>query len=189
MAVPSPVTRQDRRSLRAALRARRREIARREPAALSCPATLRAVLDRAGTVALFIPIMDEIDPWPLVGPSDATVVPLTGAADRSMRFVRWTRGQPTRQSSWGGLEPVEDADHVVPDVIFVPLLGFDSAFNRIGQGGGYYDRYLGAHSGARRIGVAWEGQRVEEGIEAEPWDIPLDAILTERDFYIRNLNR
>ena len=73
------------------------------------------------------------------------------------------------------------------DVLFMPLLGFDRAGWRIGMGGGYYDASL-AHLIHRRrwrrpylIGVAYTTQEVDSAPN-DPWDVPLDAILTERSF-------
>ena len=71
------------------------------------------------------------------------------------------------------------------DVVFMPLVAFDSKGNRLGMGGGYYDRSLGrsVHRSTRwhrplRVGVAYSWQQVTK-IPVEPWDISLDAIVTE----------
>lgn len=73
------------------------------------------------------------------------------------------------------------------ETLFMPMLGFDASGWRIGMGGGYYDASLG---GLRRrrflrkprlIGVAFSSQRVDR-IPNDPWDIPLDGILTERGY-------
>lgn len=71
------------------------------------------------------------------------------------------------------------------DVLFLPLLGFDDAGNRMGMGGGYYDAtlaYLRHRKRWRRpllVGVAFECQRVSV-LPADPWDVPMDAVITER---------
>jgi 5-formyltetrahydrofolate cyclo-ligase len=71
------------------------------------------------------------------------------------------------------------------DAVFMPLVGFDEAGNRLGMGGGYYDRSLafmrarGAVTGPRLIGLALELQRVAE-LRTQWWDIPLHAVVTER---------
>ncbi len=71
------------------------------------------------------------------------------------------------------------------DIILMPLVAFDQAGHRIGMGGGFYDRSLSRlqhnHSWHRpiRIGVAYSWQQVEH-IPAQPWDIPLDAVVTEQ---------
>ncbi|HMH31022.1 MAG TPA: 5-formyltetrahydrofolate cyclo-ligase [Methylomirabilota bacterium] len=68
------------------------------------------------------------------------------------------------------------------DVIIVPMLGFDKTLNRIGYGGGYYDKFLANQPDAQKIGVCFEQGKVEH-IPAEPHDIPLDIIITEEKVY------
>ena len=62
------------------------------------------------------------------------------------------------------------------DVTVVPLIAFDTDLNRIGFGGGYYDRYLSRNT-TRAIGIAFDEQQCD-GIEPEPTDIALDMIIT-----------
>jgi 5-formyltetrahydrofolate cyclo-ligase len=66
-----------------------------------------------------------------------------------------------------------------PDLIIVPLLAFDREGHRLGQGGGYYDRYL-EHSKALHIGLAYAEQEIEK-IPAEPHDQKLHWILTPKE--------
>lgn len=68
------------------------------------------------------------------------------------------------------------------DVIVVPLVAFDLEGNRIGMGGGYYDRFLKRYPKAQKIGLAYEFQKVDE-IPAEPHDIRLNAVVTEKQTY------
>ena len=68
------------------------------------------------------------------------------------------------------------------DAVIVPMLGFDSSLQRIGYGGGYYDKFLAAQPQTRKIGVCFEFGRLEH-IPAEAHDIPLDAIVTESQTY------
>ncbi len=63
----------------------------------------------------------------------------------------------------------------VPEVLLIPLLAFCDGY-RMGYGGGYYDRYLAAHSECLRIGIAYDQQ--EEIFEPAPWDERLDVIVT-----------
>jgi len=73
------------------------------------------------------------------------------------------------------------------ETLFMPLLGFDTIGWRIGMGGGYYDASLGGLlrrrflKKPRLIGVAFSAQRVDR-IPNDPWDIPLDGILTESGY-------
>ncbi len=64
------------------------------------------------------------------------------------------------------------------DVILVPALGFDRDNNRLGLGGGWYDRFVAQQPQARKIGVAYAWALVEDCIPVEPWDMKLDAVVT-----------
>lgn len=79
-------------------------------------------------------------------------------------------------------QPGSDAPTVVPQVLFVPLLGFTVRGERLGQGGGHYDRWLARHPDTIRIGMAWDGQLVDE-LPVEPHDVPLDAVVTPTRLY------
>jgi len=74
------------------------------------------------------------------------------------------------------------------DVLFMPLLGFDLRGYRMGMGGGFYDASLAFLHRRRRwrrpllIGLAFEAQKVE-WLPEDPWDVPLDGVITERRFY------
>jgi 5-formyltetrahydrofolate cyclo-ligase len=65
------------------------------------------------------------------------------------------------------------------DVVVVPMLGFDDSLNRIGYGGGYYDKFLATQPHARKIGVCFELGRVDH-IPTDSHDIPVDMIVTEK---------
>ena len=80
------------------------------------------------------------------------------------------------------LQPGTGADVMTPDVVFVPLVGFTESGDRLGQGGGYYDRWLATHPDVLAIGLAWDVQ-LSEDLPVEPHDIPLDAIVTPTRFY------
>lgn len=72
------------------------------------------------------------------------------------------------------------------DLLLLPLVAFDRSGTRIGMGAGYYDRALKAltHQASTKpyvVGVAHHFQEVKS-LKREPWDIPLDAILTDREF-------
>ncbi|BDI60961.1 hypothetical protein MACH05_15210 [Qipengyuania nanhaisediminis] len=77
----------------------------------------------------------------------------------------------------GIAQPDNDAVDLVPDIVFVPLVGFTPKLDRLGQGGGHYDRWLAAHPGRIAIGLAWDIQLVAS-LPTEPHDIALDAVVT-----------
>lgn len=74
-------------------------------------------------------------------------------------------------------QPAGDLPEVVPDVLFMPLVGFTASGERLGQGGGFYDRWLEAHPDTLAIGMAWDIQEVED-LPVEDHDMPLAAIIT-----------
>jgi 5-formyltetrahydrofolate cyclo-ligase len=82
---------------------------------------------------------------------------------------------------FGLMQGSEDAEIVEPDVLFMPLVAFTSRGDRLGQGGGFYDKWLGAHPATIRIGLAWDMQEVPE-LPLEPHDMGLTAIVTPTRF-------
>lgn len=70
-------------------------------------------------------------------------------------------------------------------LIIVPVVGFDVSCNRIGYGGGYYDRFLQQVPNARKIGIAFSLQELAS-IPTEKTDIPLDVIVTEKKVLLRS---
>ncbi|WP_299912052.1 5-formyltetrahydrofolate cyclo-ligase [uncultured Paracoccus sp.] len=84
---------------------------------------------------------------------------------------------------FGTSHPAETAAVLTPHVLIVPLAGFDRQGNRIGYGGGYYDRTLQLLRGmgpVAAIGLAFGVQELPD-IPAEPFDQPLDLIVTDRE--------
>lgn len=84
--------------------------------------------------------------------------------------------------AFGLAQPRADADPLTPDVLLVPLIGFTPDGDRLGQGGGHYDRWLAEHPGRMTIGLAWDVQFCET-LPTEPHDIALDAIVTPTRMY------
>lgn len=83
---------------------------------------------------------------------------------------------------FGILQPAAEADPLIPDVLFVPLLGFTAAGERLGQGGGHYDRWLAEHRPALAVGLAWDAQACDT-LPTEPHDALLDAVVTPTRIY------
>jgi len=106
-------------------------------------------------------------------------LPYARRTPKSMEFRRWDGGMPRLADECG----IGSADGVVvvPDVLLVPCVGFTDAGHRLGYGGGYYDRWLGAHPDATAIGVAWSFTRIDLGsFAAQPHDAALTLIVTEQ---------
>ena len=98
-----------------------------------------------------------------------------------LRFLAWRAGEPLVAGPFGLTQPASAAAPIEPDIILTPLVAFDHRLSRLGQGAGHYDRAFAAHPNARRIGVAYAVQQVAH-IPADPWDVPLHAVITENDW-------
>ncbi|MEH3107957.1 MAG: 5-formyltetrahydrofolate cyclo-ligase [Sphingomonas fennica] len=143
------------------------------------------VLAGARTAAFYVSNGVEVDPLPLLFRAiDAgidTVLPRIAEDGGALTFHLWVPGDDLVPGPMGLVQPRRDAPRAEPDLIFAPLVGFDRALNRIGQGGGHYDRTFAALPAARRIGLAWSVQEMA-AIEPDLWDVPLHGIATEREW-------
>ena len=100
-------------------------------------------------------------------------------------FLHYTATTEMVANHYGILEPKLDQRHIRPveqlDIIFTPLVAFDKQGNRIGMGGGYYDRTLAPwfekQTGPYPIGLAHDCQQVEK-LPIESWDVPLPEVIT-----------
>ena len=115
-------------------------------------------------------------------------------ADRCLRFAPWRPGQPLVSNRFGIPEPDVDHDSLIDArdmaLVVVPLVAFDDHGRRLGMGGGWYDRSFAfrQHQPAPPwlVGAAFADQQTGM-IEAEDWDVALDAVCTDvRSFDCRN---
>jgi 5,10-methenyltetrahydrofolate synthetase len=137
------------------------------------------------TVAAFWPLADEPDLRPLleqwVQMGVAVALPVIRQRATPLEFRTWTPAATLQPGICGVLEPREGAV-VLPDVILVPTLGYTDRGDRLGYGGGYYDRTLAdlqtrGHT-FTAIGIAWSCGKLGPAYQPAPHDIRLDAILT-----------
>ncbi len=195
MAVPSPSPELDpehKAQLRSAALSARRQYAR------SLTPDVRATLERqlaeivlphligARVIAAYHPLKDEISPYPILerlGARQRGVLPWF--ADRDARMI-WREAPAVEPSPWGVLQPALTAEALAPDLVLVPLVLADRAGTRIGHGKGHYDRALShLREGGlpvTTIGLAWEMQISDAALEPDPWDQPLDAIATPKEW-------
>lgn len=150
-------------------------------------ATLAPALGIApgAVVAGYWPLGDEIDPLPLMAELARSgcrlALPAVVAAASPLEFRSWSLGTPLELGPHRTRHPPASAGQVVPDVVLVPLLAFDSRGFRLGYGGGYYDRTLAglrAAGGFRAIGLAFAAQKIAR-VPDDGWDQALDMIVTE----------
>ena len=100
----------------------------------------------------------------------------------NMNFFIWSTNDPLNTNKYGIPEPINN-EIIYPDVLLVPLVAYDKNFNRVGYGGGFYDRYLKRIKKIKNvltIGLAFSYQRVKK-IPIEKNDIKLDFIVTEKN--------
>lgn len=120
------------------------------------------------------------------------VVPVVDVAHDILRHVHVHDEIELVKNRWGIPEPKMPVEYVQPmmlDMVLVPLLGFDLQGNRIGYGKGYYDKFLElVRPKCLKVGLAFELNKVVEGIPAEPHDVRLDFVITEQQVYRLNEN-
>ena len=100
----------------------------------------------------------------------------------SMNFFSWSFNDPLNINKYGIPEPITNKI-IKPDILLVPLVAYDKNYNRIGYGGGFYDRYIKKIKKLKKIltiGIAFSYQRVKK-IPIEKNDIKLDYIITEKN--------
>jgi 5-formyltetrahydrofolate cyclo-ligase len=145
----------------------------------------------AKTIACYLPMHDEVDTaaiflrsWRAKKRIFAPVIDSQG----TMKFREILPNSPLVQNFFGLWEPTigEEISPRKLDTVITPLVAFDQKLNRIGMGGGYYDRcfaFLKHRQNCRRpklIGTAFTCQETAN-IAPNPWDIPLYRIITEAD--------
>ena len=175
--------------LRAQMKELRAELHARDPDAGEALADKfpMKLLERYGPmVSAYWPIGSEIDPSPLIrrlkNEGDADICLPRVEADGSMTFRAWAPGNALEDRPFGLQEPPSDTPIVTPTLVLTPLLGFDRKGNRLGYGKGHYDRALARLRADGRVfvcGLAFFGQELD-AVPAEPHDIPLDWVMTER---------
>jgi 5-formyltetrahydrofolate cyclo-ligase len=112
-------------------------------------------------------------------------LPWFAARDEPMRFREWSdpfSDDGLEAGPYGVLQPLAQAPEVVPDVAFVPLVAFTANGERLGQGGGHYDRWLEANPATLPIGLAWDCQ-LADSLPCEAHDRALHAVVTPTRFY------
>ncbi len=147
-------------------------------------------------IALYLANDGEIDPSSLIEHSHfqgkIVYLPILAPLKDSLYFAPYGAGDRLQLNRFDIPEPIchpsewKTASQL--DLLFLPLVAFDAQGNRIGMGGGFYDRTL-AYLQHRRIwkkptliGLAHEIQKVEQ-LNSQSWDIPLDYIITEKQTY------
>ena len=191
----------DRKKIRAAIREARRNIPKNYARQASLKFAERIAgfdaYQNATTIAAYLPFDGEADAMPLMERAllekKAVFVPIIVAKDQPLKFAAWSKETTFKKNRFNILEPEVPTEEWIEgselDCVIVPLVAFDEACQRIGVGGGFYDRtfaYLKKDPSAntKLIGLAYELQKLDS-IAAAEWDVPLHAVATELAVYRR----
>ena len=180
----------DKKSLRKIMRAVRKNVPDKEEKSRRIFERVRSLPDyrKAAVIGVYVSMPDEVSTEKII--EDALKGGKTAAVPRikrngEMDFVPiMSRKELSRRNHLGIYEPDMDLEPVLPEEIewmIVPGVAFDKMKHRLGQGGGYYDRYL-AKTQCPKTALAFEAQIVEE-VPADREDIPMDLVVTEENVY------
>lgn len=189
------------RQLRKAIRTHRRQLSARTLLTHSQLMTRQAnrckALHVGHRIAFYLACNGEMDPAPLIERAAKAgkiccLPVLRQRPGNALWFSRYDDATPLKPNRFGILEPIMQHRRIIPpwglDLILLPLVAFDLFGNRLGMGGGFYDRTLAFRlkrehwRGPKLIGLAHEFQCIDS-LPRKPWDIPLDGVITERNFY------
>ena len=147
---------------------------------------------KCSIIAGFMPISTEINIIPLMQELAAErrqlCLPVTLKSSNILIFRSYVVGQKLEFGPYNTMHPGKSSFQVFPDLVLMPLLAFDDDFNRLGYGGGYYDRTICKFRESKKkasfLGVAYS----EQGVDKVPIsldDEPMDGILTPSGLNLR----
>ena len=102
--------------------------------------------------------------------------------NNQMDFFKWSNNDPLKINKFGIPEPIS-SKKFYPDILLVPLVSYDNDYNRLGYGGGFYDRYIEKIEKFKKIikiGLAFSCQKIKN-IPLNQYDKKLDFIITEKE--------
>ncbi|MEG0997625.1 MAG: 5-formyltetrahydrofolate cyclo-ligase [Clostridiales bacterium] len=148
------------------------------------------ITDSCKTVFIYIPTNNEVNVYPLINKllslGKTVTVPL--CVDKGIMIASKIEDLETDlvPGLYGILAPKKQNLVAVQniDTVIVPGVGFDKCGNRLGFGGGYYDRFLPqTRVDTKKIAVCYDLQFVDD-LVVESWDVPMDIVITESKTYI-----
>jgi 5,10-methenyltetrahydrofolate synthetase len=138
---------------------------------------------RGAVVGIYWPFRGEIDVRDIaqrhIQRGGVVALPVVVAKHSPVEFWRWQIEEPMTRGMFNIPIPVA-RDAVRPDILIVPLVGFDRAGYRLGYGGGYYDRTLSVANPRPRTFAIGFAETELETIYPQPHDIPMSRIVTEK---------
>ena len=141
----------------------------------------KILASQKGPLGFYWPVRGEFDPrnvvkdWLSLNTANVACLPVIVKKNKPMIFREWFPGQPMTKGAFNIDVPDKKNRVLIPNILLVPMLGFNQKNFRLGYGGGYYDRTL-AQFNAFTIGLCFEHGRSSEIVE-EQHDIPLDLII------------
>jgi len=139
------------------------------------------------SIACYMPLKGEVSCKALIqtlsSQGHTICLPAVVGRESALIFRQYKPGEKLERGMVGALEPARSAREVIPDIIILPMMGFTRSKYRLGYSTGFYDRTLEAfqhNKPVRTIGLAYSLQEMEK-FPAEPHDIPLDIIITEKE--------
>ena len=148
---------------------------------------------RGVPIAGYLPIKTEIDPLSVMEEASAhslVGVPVVQGNSKPLKFARWEPGCDLKKGPFDVQIPVI-SNYFVPEVLIIPMVGFDRNGWRLGYGGGFYDRTLErlrSKHATLAIGFAYSAQEFEN-LPLDYTDQKLDIIITEREIIEFNYSK
>jgi len=126
--------------------------------------------------------IDDLDILDLLEKKNFKILLPVIKKDNQMSFYSWSKNDPLIINKFGIPEPAQ-SKIFYPDILLVPLVAYDNRLNRLGYGGGYYDRYIEKLEKIKKvtkIGLAFSFQKISS-IPINQYDKKLDFIFTEKE--------
>jgi 5-formyltetrahydrofolate cyclo-ligase len=153
------------------------------------------VFTESTSIGVYLSINQEVDSIPVINHAwkEKKSCYLPTLKSQQLQFFRYDPSTSLRPNRFSILEPspLTKENEILPknlDLVLLPLVAFDTAGNRLGMGGGYYDRTFSflRHPDSRSrpflLGLAYEFQHIAS-LTPESWDVPLNAVITEKNYY------
>lgn len=147
-----------------------------------------ALIFKGAVIGGYWPLSGELDIRPLLQACHAQghklALPCTPRKGYPLTFRAWAPSDDLKAGPYGTREPFPEHEEVMPNLILVPLLAFTKHGERLGYGGGFYDRTLAKLKGLQEVfacGVAYAAQEAAS-LPMDAYDQYLDGILTDQYF-------
>lgn len=189
-------------SLRRAFREKRSVLTKQQQASAAQEVLKQAIaykiFDDCSRVAIYLTNEGELDTQPLIeylwAQGKEVYLPVLHPFSKGyLLFLRYTPSTVMKANNFGILEPILNVMTLCPiaqlDIVLTPLVAFDEKGNRMGMGGGFYDRTIKgiASKQSRLIGLAHDCQKTVS-LPIQVWDIPLPEVLTPTSLFSFNRN-